>query len=156
MGIALSTAGVTVGYAVESTAGTRPTTDYALIPDVRSTPDLNPEPQTLDVTTLAETEWMQYIPGLKDVGGSLAFGCLNTNAFQTAWASLVAAAETAAASDKATWFEIRVPGLTNSFYFAGSPTPLGLAAMEVNAAVEIDANITPSKVAGWATKSTAS
>ena len=33
--IAMSTAGVTVNYAVEATAGTRPTTGYIKIPSIK-------------------------------------------------------------------------------------------------------------------------
>ena len=44
MGVAINTAGVTVGYAVEATAGTRPTSGYTVIPDIKSVPELNPSP----------------------------------------------------------------------------------------------------------------
>ena len=150
----LSTAGVQVKYAVEATAGTRPTTGYTTIPNIKSTPDLNPEPESLEVTDLSNTEWRSYIPGLKDPGGALAFLSNNTTAFQTAWATLVSAYGTAAAASKAIWFEIMVPGLTNSFFFAGIPSALGLSAMEVNAPAEVNAYVTPNQVLGWAAKST--
>lgn len=154
MALELSTAGVSVKYAVETTAGTRPTTGYTAIPNIKSTPDLNPEPSSLEVTDLSDTEWKRFIPGLKDPGGSLAFTANNTAAFQTAWEALVTAAETGAVSSKATWFEISIPGLTNSFFFAGMPTDLGLSAMEVDAVAEIDAYVAPNQIAGWATSST--
>ena len=57
-------------------------------------------------------------------------------------------------TNKATWFEIYVPGLTNSFYFAGIPSELGLAAMDVDAVAEINAYVTPNQIEGWATSST--
>ena len=46
-GIALSTAGVTVSYAVETEVNTRPTAGYAVIHDIKSIPDFNPEPETI-------------------------------------------------------------------------------------------------------------
>lgn len=150
----LSTAGVLVKYCVESSAGTRPTSGYTKIPNIKSTPDLNPEPSSLDVTDLEDEEWKRFIPGLKDPGGVLAFLANNTSAFQTAWDALVSAAETAAADSKATWLEIYVPGLTNSFFFAGIPAPLGLAAMDVDAPAEINAYVTPNQIVGWETSST--
>ena len=73
MGVAINTAGVTVGYAVEATAGTRPTTGYTVIPDIKSVPELNPSPETLESTNLMETEYKTYIEGLKDLGGALSF-----------------------------------------------------------------------------------
>lgn len=150
----LSTAGVLVKYAVESAAGTRPSTGYTPIPNIKSTPDLNPEPSSIEVTDLSDTEWKRYIDGLKDPGGALSFLANNTAAFQTAWSGLVSAAGTGKAASKATWFEIMIPGLTNSFYFAGIPSELGLAGMDVDAVAEINAYVTPNQIIGWAAKST--
>lgn len=150
----LSTAGVLVKYKAESSAGNRPTSGYTTIPNIKSTPDLNPEPSSLEVTDLSDEEWKRYIPGLKDPGGALAFNANNTNAFQTAWAALVSAYE-ALSGGKAMWFEIYVPGLTNSFFFAGIPSELGLGAMEVDSPAEVTAYVTPNQIEGWAAASTA-
>lgn len=154
MALALSTAGIKVKYIVETTAGTRPTTGYTALSGIKSIGDLNPEPSQLDCTPLEEKEWKQYIPGLKDVGGVVSFTANNTDAFQTAWAALVSAAETGIASNKKTWFEIVVPGLANSFYFAGIPSDLGLAAIEVDSVLDVEAYVTPNEIVGWAVKST--
>lgn len=151
MALELSTAGVTVSYAVEATAGTRPTSSYTAIPNIKSTPDFNPEPSSLEVTDLSDTEWKRYIPGLKDPGGSLAFTANNTDDFQTAWETLITAYEAGATADKATWFEIAIPGLTKSFFFAGIPAELGLNAMDTDAVAEVDAYIAPNQVEGWQT-----
>lgn len=153
--IDLSTAGVSIQYAAEATAGTRPTTGYTKIPGIKSIPDLNPEPSSLETTTLDATEWKTYIPGLKDPGGALSLTANNTEAFHTAWGALVEAAETARKDDKAIWFAVVIPGLTKSFYFAGEPSDLGLSALEVDAVLEISPYITPSKIAGWAAAPTA-
>lgn len=153
--IDLSTAGVTVRYAVEATAGTRPTTGYTAIPGIKSIPDLNPEPSSLETTTLDETEWKTYIPGLKDPGGALAFGANNTEEFHDAWGAFVSAATTAKESGKATWIAIVIPGLSKAFYFAGEPSPLGLSAIEVDSVLEIEGYISPSAIdEGWSEKPT--
>ena len=73
MAINLSTAGVQLLYAVEATKGTRPTSGYTRIKGIKSTPSLNPSPETLETTTLDETEYKTYIDGLKDLGGALEF-----------------------------------------------------------------------------------
>lgn len=151
----LSTAGVSVQYAVESTAGTMPTTGYTALTGVKAIPDLNPEPGSLETTTLDELEWRTYIPGLKDPGGALSFTANNTEQFQTEWSAMVEAAETAKETDKAMWFAIVIPGLTKAFYFAGTPSPLGLSAVEVDSVLEVDGYITPSAIAGWENKPTA-
>lgn len=153
MAMELSTAGVLLKYAVETTAGTRPTTGYTQVPSIKAIPDFNPEPESLEVTDLSDTEWRRYIAGLKDPGGALSFTANLTTAFKTAWETLVTAATTAASSSKATWFEIMVPNF-GSFYFAGIPSPLGMSAMDVNAVLEIEAYVTPNQIEGWDTSST--
>lgn len=125
MGIALSTAGVTIGYAVEATAGTRPTTGYVKIPDIKEVPEMNPEPETLETTTLEATEYKTYIEGLKDLGGALSFLANYTTELEEAWAELVEAYKTAKEAGKATWFEVKHPGLAKSVFFAGQPSAMG-------------------------------
>lgn len=150
MAIELSTAGVQLKYKVEETGGERPSGDYTAIAGIKSIPDLNPEPATHQTTDLDQLEYHTSIAGLKDVGGAMAFGANNTETFQTAWGALVTAANTGASSDKHTWFEVSVPGLTKSFFFRGEPVPLGLSAIDVDSVLEIDAYIVPTKVEGWA------
>lgn len=150
-----STAGVTLKYAVESTAGTRPTTNYTVIPSIKSIPDFNPEPSTLEVTDLSDTTWRRYIKGLKDVGGALGFDANLTSGFKSAWETLVTAATTAKASSKATWFEVSIPNF-DSFYFAGEPSELGMSGMSVDAVMEVTAYISPEKIHGWDDASTTS
>lgn len=148
-----STAGITVKYAVENTAGTFPTSGYTLIPGIKSTPDFNSEPSQLEVTDLSDTTYKRYIPGLKDTSGSSTFGANLTAAFKTAWSTLCDAANEAQAAGKSTWFEICIPNF-DSFYFSGMPTPLGVSGFEVDAVAEIDAYITPNTIKGWAAAST--
>ena len=156
MGIALSTAGVTIGYATETTAGTRPTTGYKLIPDIKEIPEMNPEPETLETTTLAATEYKTYIEGLKDLGGALSFLANYTVELETAWSALITAYQTAKTSGKSIWFEVKHPILTKSVFFAGQPSAMGLPAMSVNAILETNLYITPTNAPVWETKSTAS
>lgn len=143
MAINLSTAGVQLQYAVEATAGTRPTTGYTRIKGIKSTPSLNPSPDALETTTLDELEYKTYIDGLKDVGGAIEFTFNLTEELMTAWDTLMTAYETAKAAGKATWFTIVVPGLTDSFYFTGNPSAMGLPETSVNSVLEITNYITP-------------
>lgn len=143
MAIDLSTAGVSLWYAVESTAGTRPTSGYTRIYGVKSTPSLNAAPDTLETTTLDELEYKTYIDGLKDLGGALEFTFNLTEDLITAWDTLMTAYATAKAAGKATWFTIVVPGLTDSFYFTGNPSAMGLPETAVNSVLEITNYITP-------------
>lgn len=143
MAINLSTAGVQLQYAVEETAGTRPTSGYKRIKGVKSTPSLNPSPDALETTTLDELEYKTYIDGLKDVGGAIEFTFNLTEELITAWDELMEAYEAGKVAGKATWFTIVVPGLTNSFYFTGNPSAMGLPETSVNSVLEITNYITP-------------
>lgn len=143
MAIDLSTAGVQLLYAAETTAGTRPTSGYTRIRGVKSTPSLNPAPDTLETTTLDELEYKTYIDGLKDLGGALEFTFNLTEELITNWGTLMTTYTTAKASGKAIWFEILVPGLTNAFFFTGNPSEMGLPETEVNSVLEITNYITP-------------
>jgi hypothetical protein len=154
MGIAISTAGVTFGYAVETAKGTRPTTGYTLIPDVKEIPEMNPEPETLETTVLSETEFKTYIEGLKDLGGALSFLANYTSELETVWADLVTAYKAAMAEGKATWFEVKHPKLEKSVFFTGQPSAMGLPAMAVGNVLETNLYITPTNAPTWDTKST--
>lgn len=153
-GIALSTAGVTVGYAVETEVGVRPTTGYTLIPDLKEIPDFNPEPETLEATDLEETEYKFYVMGLKDIGGALGFTANFTDKLQTSWEALVEAHEEGIAANKRTWFEIKHPKLAKSVYFPGEPSSMGLPAMSTSSIMETSVYIVPTGAPEWNTKST--
>lgn len=143
MAIDLITAGITLSYAVESTAGTRPTTGYIKIPGIKSTPDFNPAPETVETTTLESLEFKTFTDGLKDLGGALEFKANFTEDLIDTWEDLMTAYATAATSGKATWFVIIHPKLTKALFFKGNPSKLGLPAAEVSAVFETTLYITP-------------
>lgn len=152
MAINLSTAGVQLLYAAETTAGTRPTTGYTRIKGIKSTPSLNPSPDTLETTTLDELEYKTYIDGLKDIGGALEFTFNLTEELYDAWEALMTAYETAKATNKAMWFEILIPGLTNAVFFTGNPSAMGLPETEVSSVLETTNYITPTNAPEWLAK----
>lgn len=141
--INLSTAGIKLGYAVEVTAGTRPTTGYKALIGMKSIPELNPSPETIDVTTLDATEYKEYIEGLKDLGGALGFTANFTQVFYDQWKALMTAYTTAKASGKAMWFTVYIPGISDAVFFKGTPANLGVPAAEVGNVLETTAYITP-------------
>lgn len=157
MAINLSTAGIHLYYAVEKTQGTRPTTktDYTDLVGVKSIPSLNPSPETLETTTLNETEWKTYIDGLKDLGGALEFTFNLTQDLVTMWDALMEAYEAAKATNKATWFLIDIPGLTEGLYFPGNPSSMGIPEAAVSSVLEITNYITPTGAPEMAAKPTA-
>lgn len=151
---AISTLGITVGYCVETTAGTRPSGGFTTIAEIRDIPEIGNIPDALDATPLEETVMRRYIAGLADTGGVITLTANMSDTLQTAWANCVSAAETAAASSKACWFEIKSPKLAKSYFFSGMPIALGYAGSSVNAVQDASLNIMPNGVEGWASKTT--
>ena len=141
--INLSTLGITLHYAVETEAETRPTTGYKEIKGPKSTPSLNPSPETLETTTLNEKEYKSYIDGLKDLGGALEFTFNLTQELITSWDTLMADYTAGIATGKRTWFCIDIPGLSEAFYFPGNPSEMGLPETSVNSVLEITNYVTP-------------
>lgn len=157
MAINLSTAGIHLYYAVEATAGTRPTSksDYTDLVGVKSIPSMNPAPETLETTDLNQTEYKTYIDGLKDLGGALEFTFNLTQDLVTMWGELMEAFEAAKATNKATWFLIDIPGLEEGLYFPGNPTSMGIPEAAVSSVLEITNYITPTGAPVTAAKPTA-
>lgn len=148
----LSTAGMTLQYAVESDAGTRPTTGYTEIPEVKTMPSFNPSPNTIDSTTLKETEYMTYVQGLKDLGGALEYGANLTADLIEAWDTLMSAYDTAVKGGKQVWFAVVHPQLDDATYFVGTPAPLGLNEASVGSMLETTLYITPNSAPVMAAK----
>ena len=143
MGIALSTIGVKVSYAVETTKGTRPTTGFKHIPDLKSIPSINPAPNTADATTFDNTEYTSYVQLLKDIGGALEITANFTQELFDTWEELVTAYETAIAQGKETWFCFDIPGFEKSAFITVQPARMGIPEASANALLETTVFITP-------------
>lgn len=158
MAIELSTAGIKVSWAVEATAGTRPSTGYIQIKGVKSIDEFNPEPNNIDVTPLEEEEWHRYVAGLKDVGGAKQLTVNDYDDFRTSWDQLMTAYNAVKSTGKAVWIQYNVPGITSkpSFFYRAIPQELGFNGAEVDSAYENVAYLVPNKVHGWDTAGTVS
>ena len=152
MALEFSTIGVKIGYAVEASAGSRPTSGITNIPDIKSIPGIELTPSKLDVTNLVD-KYRRFVNGVMDAGDDVALTANLTASLKSVWASLVSAAKSAWASGLSTWFEISIPGF-DSFWFAGIPTEMGFNEMGVDAVAEASLHIIPNQIAGWATAST--
>lgn len=152
MALEFNTIGVKLGYCVEASAGSRPTSGYVNIPDIKNLPSMDLNPSKLEVTNLVD-KYKRYVNGVMDAGDDVAITANLTANLKTIWASLVAAANSAWTSGKSTWFEISIPNF-DSFYFAGIPTDMGFNEMGVDAVAEASLHIIPNQIAGWATAST--
>lgn len=148
--IDLTTIGAHFGYGIETVAGTKPSTFYD-IPNPKSIPEFNPEPNTGETTSLNNEEYTSYIPLLKDLGGALGFGIGMSAKLLNDWNAMCDDAATAEATGKRTWFVVYHPQLPDSMYFTGKPTKLGIPAMEVNSVWDTTVYVTPTNEPAWAT-----
>lgn len=152
MALEMNTIGVKIGWASETTKGSRPTSGYTNIPDVKEIPGIESTPSQLEVTNLVDTH-RRYIPGVIDSGNDFAMTANMTAALKTAWNSMKTAADAAWESGFSTWYEISIPNF-DSFYFAGRPTEIGASQLGVDAVIEATLHIIPNQIGGWATAST--
>lgn len=150
-----STAGMYLCYAVEETKGTRPTSGYTQIPEIKSMPSFNPAPETVESTTLLEIEYKTYVEGLKDLGGALEYGANLTADLIETWEACNAAHD-ALTDGKAMWFAVVHPKLEKATFFEGDPSPLGLNEATVGGMLETTLYITPTSAPIMAAKPTLS
>lgn len=149
--IELSTAGILFAYGVETTKGTKPAA-FTRIYGAKSLPEVNPEPETMETTSLDATEWKTYIDGLKDTGGALQITFNQSEDFCTSWDAVMTAYATAKTAGFSVWWEFFVPGLTKGFFFRGNPTGQGFGGAEQGNVLETSVYVTPTGDIGWATK----
>ena len=149
MSARLTTLGMSLQYAVETEAGVRPTTGYKKIPEIKSMPSFNPEPSTIESTTLEETEYKTYEPGLKDLGGALQYTANLTSELFEFWNTLVGEFETAEAAGLAVWFGHVHPKLDQAVYYVGVPSPIGANEVAVESMLETTLYITARNAPKW-------
>lgn len=124
----VSTLGVKFGYAVETTAGTRPTAAYIWVPRCNNVAAYAATEQPIDASALEDYK-TKYIPGRIDGGGSLPISFNRTDEVVTALTTMIAAYETAKAADKGFWWTVWSPDLDKAEFFKGAP-PSSLPANE--------------------------
>lgn len=150
----VSTAGMSLQYAAETTAGTRPTTGYTPIIEIKTTPATGSAPNTIDSTTLMETEFMTYVRALQDPGAAMEFTANLTDDLIDQWDDVITAYNAAVAENKQVWFAIVHPKIKKAFYFAGEPTPLGMNEASVNGMLETTLYIVRGETPGLQDKPT--
>lgn len=153
---AISTAGMLVKYAAETTAGTRPTTGYTELPGVKALPALGDSINTLQTTPLSATKNHTYIPGLADSGGAMQLTVNDAPAFREAYETMYTAYTTAVAAGKGFWLEYAYPSAysMDSFYIPVQLAELGFGGAEVDSVLENMVNVIPGGDYEFATAST--
>ena len=140
----ISSAGVTIYYAVETAVDTCPSTGFKqkatsatlnIADYVTGISGLGADYDMYDVTPLSETSRHRFIKGLQNNDGSVE---LNANINPTSrddWGKIVT--EFAALTGgKQLWFQFVLPGDTQGFFLRGEPMPMRFPDVEAGSAVQ--------------------
>lgn len=115
----VSTLGITFGYGVESTAGSKPST-FKKLNRINSIGGISIEPETIDASAIEDLV-ERTVAGRASTGGSFTVGVNFTEETLDEWQTLIDAYTTAQDSQKRMWFETVIPGFTKSFFVVAQP-----------------------------------
>ena len=140
---ALTSIGLKIGIAVESTAGTMPTSSYYVVPQVTDLPDLDFEPDTIETTSYDNLEYKSYLSGLKDTGGIVSLSANYTEYGADMWDDIVDTLDPSTnTTGKKAWLLVAIPGTTRHWFIPINPVVTGLPTAPVNDKVSINYNFT--------------
>lgn len=128
---ALTSIGLVVAVAVETTAGTKPVTNYYKVPGVTDLPDLDFDPDTIETTSYDNEEFKSYLPGLKDTGGIISLPANYTEYGVGMWDGMAATIEADTTGIKA-WILISIKGTTTKWFIPAKLVATGVPTAPVN------------------------
>lgn len=155
----ISSAGVKIYYAPESTAGTMPSTGFKqkatgatlnIADYVTGVSGLGADYDMLDVTPLSETERHRFIKGLQSNDGSIELSANINPTSRADWGAIVDE-YAALTGGKALWFEFILPGDTDAIFVRGEPLPMRFPDVEAGTAVQGAVQIVENQYADWTT-----
>ena len=115
----LSTLGITFGYGVETTAGTKPAA-FTQLTRINSIGGISITPETIDASAL-EDQVEKSVAGRASTGATWEVVVNYTPDTATEWATLISAYNTGKASGYQTWFEVIVPSMSDAFFVIAEP-----------------------------------
>ena len=115
----LSTLGVLFGYAVETTAGTKPAS-FSCIERCNAIDGINIENEQIDASAL-EDSISKFVAGRGDNGGTWNVTFNYTNDVLTQLEAMISAYSTAKSNGLATWATVYHPNLTKGFFVVVEP-----------------------------------
>ena len=156
----ISSAGVQIFYAPESTVDTCPSTGFKqkatgatlnIADYVTGISGLGADYDMYDVTPLSETMRHRFIKGLQNNDGSVEFNCNINPTSRADWGKIVTEFGNLTGG-KALWFEVILPSDSDGFFFRGEPLPMRFPDVEAGQAVQGAVQIVENKCTGFATK----
>lgn len=136
----ISTLGITFGYGIETTAGTKPAT-FTQLHRINSIGGITIENEQIDASALEDLV-SSYIRGRADTGGSFAVTVNFTPETKKEWAKVLT--DYAELADgKRMWFETIIPGFDESFFVvAQPPTALPQPQFDQNGLLTVEMGLT--------------
>lgn len=141
----LSTIGIKFGWAVETTAGTKPTS-FTWIPRCNKIAGITVTRDKIDVTCFEDTI-KKYIAGVGDTGGDWTVNFNGSMKFVDRWNSLLAAYEEAAEKGLATWANVFIPGF-GSYFIKIEPGEIPMSDLESNNKLDMQMSCVINEYAG--------
>lgn len=147
----ISTLGITFGYGVEETAGTKPSV-MTQLHRINSIGGITIENEQIDASAI-EDFVSRYVQGRADTGGSFPVGVNFTPETKDEWATLIEAYKTAQEAGKRMWWETIIPGFEDAFWVVAQP-PTAIPQPEIgqNELLVIENNLTIEEYKGMETK----
>ena len=147
----LSTLGITFGWGVETTAGTKPAS-FKQLTRINSIGGITIENEQIDASALEDLV-SRYIQGRGDTGGSFPVSVNATPDTYAEWEEVIEAYNTAKEAGKRIWFETIIPGFEEAeFVVAQPPTKIPSPEKTQNELLVVEMNLTIEEFIGMNTK----
>ena len=147
----LSTLGITFGWGVETTAGTKPAS-FKQLTRINSIGGITIENEQIDASALEDLV-SRYIQGRGDTGGSFPVSVNATPDTYAEWEEVIEAYNTAKETGKRIWFETIIPGFEEAeFVVAQPPTKIPSPEKTQNELLVVEMNLTIEEFIGMDTK----
>ena len=147
----LSTLGITFGYGVETTAGTKPAS-FTQLNRINNIGGIAMDVEQIDASALEDTQ-TKYVAGRADTGGTWAVTVNFTDETADEWSDLIDAYNTAQASNLNLWFEVILPNQSDAFFvIAQPPQQLPMPEIGQNELLTVEISLTVVEYKGWDTK----
>ena len=142
----VSTLGITFGYGVETTAGTKPDS-FTLLHRINDIGEVTIEPEAIDSSALEDLE-TKYVPGRSTVSDAMAVTVNKTDETIAEWKACIEAYN-ALTEGKRMWFQTITPGIkTAEFVIAAPPSKLPISAKGQNELSTMVSNLTIQEFVG--------
>ena len=147
----LSTLGIKMAYAPETTAGTKPSTGFTQLDRINNIGGIAMDVEKIDASAL-EDYATKYVAGRADTGGDWPVTINFTDETVAQWEQVISDYNTAQAAGKNLWFEITLPNQSDAFFvIAQPPQQLPMPEIGQNELLTMEISMTVVEYKGWDT-----